>query len=161
MAEERWREIVRKSKKWDGGGDDKEEIIPAQHSNCPIWSRNKACGKTKTILQIYAVFSLFRGHVLEKEDGYIRKRTFYWLDYSSSVQAIQRGQSKMLFNFESYHLGSGYIWERGTSSLSSRVQAVLEDAINNGDCSSRSSSGRQTSVVSDQSYNPSQGFKAH
>lgn len=39
--------------------------------------------------------------------------------------------------------------------------AVLEDAINNRDCCSRSSSRQQTAVVSDQSYNPSWGFKAH
>lgn len=37
--------------------------------------------------------------------------------------------------------------------------ALLEDAINNGDCCSRSGSGRQKAVVSDQSYLPSQGFK--
>lgn len=40
--------------------------------------------------------------------------------------------------------------------------AVLKDAINNGDCCSRcSSSVPQTDMVSDQSYNPSQGVKAH
>lgn len=39
--------------------------------------------------------------------------------------------------------------------------AVLKEAINNGNCSSCSSSVPQTDMVGDQSYNPSQDFKAH
>lgn len=53
----------------------------------------------------------------EKEDGYKRKRPYYWLHYSSSTQAIQRGQSKMLSNFESYHLDPGYMRKRHFESV--------------------------------------------
>lgn len=62
----------------------------------------------------------------------------------------------MLSNFE-----SSLFWLYEKEARRDGSGAVLKDAINNGDCCSCSSSGRQTAMVSDQSYNPSQGFKAH
>lgn len=64
----------------------------------------------------------------------IKERPFSLLDYSSSIQLVQRGQSKTLSNFESYHLDPGYMRKRHFESvvpglgLSWRMPSITQTA---------------------------------
>lgn len=47
----------------------------------------------------------------------IKERPYYLLDHSSSIESAERALSKMLSNFESYHLDPGYMRKRHFESV--------------------------------------------